>query len=174
MSFLFIFTLFFSCFRFFSFSFFLFFFLLAFLFHSSRLFTFRQVKGSARDGRSRHRATNQSFRACEVNLATPQVAKINDSTTTKTTNQGQGFFFFSHFSSIEKKCGARVHGHSSSSTLSSHQMLARDDLWVQISTDDDRTYSWNRQERTSQWELPRGVRPGQVMSRDGSSCTSTC
>ena len=66
---------------------------------------------------------------------------------------GKGFFaLFSRW----KKCGgqreqssARVHAHSSSSELSTHQMPSRDDLWVQINTDDDRAYCWNRQERTS-------------------------
>ena len=37
-------------------------------------FTFGHVKGNARDGRSRHRLTNQSFRVCKVNLATLKVA----------------------------------------------------------------------------------------------------
>ena len=46
-------------------------------------------------------------------------------------------------------------------------MPARDDLWVQIVPDDDRTHHWNRQERTSHWEMPPGIRPGWVMSRDG-------
>ena len=49
-------------------------FLLVFL----RFFTFGQVQGDARDGRSRHRPTNQptnqSFRVCKVNLATLKVA----------------------------------------------------------------------------------------------------
>ena len=53
---------------------------------------------------------------------------------------------------------------SSSSTLAAHHdASARDDLWVQITTDDDRTYCWNR----PHWEMPPGIRPGWVMSRDG-------
>ena len=39
-------------------------------FHSLRFFTFGQVEGNARDGRSRH----QSFRVCKVNFATLKVA----------------------------------------------------------------------------------------------------
>ena len=43
--------------------------------------------------------------------------------------------------------------------------------WVRGCTgtraDDDRTYFWNRQERTSHWEMPPGIRPGWVRSRDG-------
>ena len=35
---------------------------------------FGQVQGNARDGRSRHRPTNQIFRVCKVNLATLNVA----------------------------------------------------------------------------------------------------
>ena len=62
---------------------------------------------------------------------------------------------------------ARVHAHSSSSELSAHQMPARDDLWVLINTDDDRTYNWNRQERTSDWEMPPGLRPGWVRMEYG-------
>ena len=50
--------------------FFLLSFLLAFLFFKKKLFTFGQVKGKARHGRSRH----QSFRVCKVNLATLKVA----------------------------------------------------------------------------------------------------
>ena len=42
------------------------------------LFTFGQVKGNARCGRSRHRSTNQSVRVCQVNLATPKVAMNTD------------------------------------------------------------------------------------------------
>ena len=45
-----------------------------FLFVISGSFHLGQVKGNARDGRSRHPPTNQSFRACEVNLATLKVA----------------------------------------------------------------------------------------------------
>ena len=45
------------------------------------------------------------------------------------------------------------------SELSAHQMPARDDLWVQISTDDDRTFYWNRQQRTFHWVMPPGIRP---------------
>ena len=56
-SFHFLFTLFF-CFRFFSFS-------LLFL----KVLYIRAVKGDARDGRSRHPPTHQSFRECKVNLA---------------------------------------------------------------------------------------------------------
>ena len=39
-----------------------------------KIFTFGTVKGNARDGRSRHQPTNQSFRVCKVNLATRNVA----------------------------------------------------------------------------------------------------
>ena len=31
----------------------------------------------------------------------------------------------------------------------------------------DRTFYWNRQEPTSQWEMPPSIRPFWVMSRDG-------
>ena len=68
----------------FLFEFFLVFFLLVFLFmflcFENRFFTFRQVKGNTRDGRSRHHRrhspTNQSFRVCKVDLATLKVATI--------------------------------------------------------------------------------------------------
>ena len=43
------------------------------LFFKKNFFTFGAVKGNARDGRSRHRPTNQS-RVCKVNLATRNVA----------------------------------------------------------------------------------------------------
>ena len=49
-------------------------FCLRFFFIFSRFFTSGQVKGNARHGRSRHPPTNQSFRVCRVNLATPKVA----------------------------------------------------------------------------------------------------
>ena len=70
--------------RFFSFSFFLFFlhvflFIFSFFFlKKKRFLTFGQVKKDARYGRSRHpltnQPTNQSFRVCEVNLATLKLA----------------------------------------------------------------------------------------------------
>ena len=59
------------------FSFFLFFFVACVSFHfflKKRFFAFGQVKGIARDGRSRHGPTNQSFRVCKVDLATLKVA----------------------------------------------------------------------------------------------------
>ena len=67
---------------------------------------------------------------------------------------------FSHFSPSERSAevarspSARVRAHSSSSELSAHQMPACDDLWVQISTDDDRTY-WHtsRLGDVSRWPL---------------------
>ena len=64
LAFLFIFLVFFCCLRFLSFLFFL----------KKRFFAFGQVKGIARDGRSRHGPTNQSFRVCKVDLATLKVA----------------------------------------------------------------------------------------------------
>ena len=68
---------------------------------------------------------------------------------------------------VSGQSSARVHAHSSSSELSAHQMPARDDLWVQINIDDDRTYYWNRQERTSHWDMPLGIRSGCVRMNDG-------
>ena len=56
------------------FFFFLIFCLIVFFFDFLRFFTFGQVKSNARDGRSRHPTTNQSFRVCKVNIATVQVA----------------------------------------------------------------------------------------------------
>ena len=50
---------------------------------------------------------------------------------------------------------------SRSSTRSAH------DLWVQIMTDDDRPYFWNRLDRTSHWVMPPGSRPGWVRTLDG-------
>ena len=44
--------------------------------------------------------------------------------------------------------------------------VVRDDLWVQIMTDDD-PYFWHRQEQTAVWRMPRGTRPAWVRSRDG-------
>ena len=74
---------------------------------------------------------------------------------------------FGKSAEVTRQPSARVHTHSSSSELSAHQMPARGDLSVKINTDDDRTYCWNRQERTSHWEMPPGIRPGWVKSRDG-------
>ena len=68
--------------RFFSFSFFIFL-LLAFLLIIlvfCKVLTFGQVTGDARDGRSRHRPTNQSFRVGKVHLATVKVAQENNRT----------------------------------------------------------------------------------------------
>ena len=73
---------FFHCFFFFHcvsfhFHFFLFCFLLALLFiycFFTRFFTFGHVKGNGRNGRSRHRPTNQKFGVCKVNVATLKVA----------------------------------------------------------------------------------------------------
>ena len=48
-----------------------------FLFIFLRFFTFGRSKSNSRDGRSRHRQTNQSFRVCNVNLATLKVATNN-------------------------------------------------------------------------------------------------
>ena len=48
-----------------------------FIFFCKRFFAFGQVKGNARHGRSRHRPTNQSFRVCKVNPATPMVATLH-------------------------------------------------------------------------------------------------
>ena len=52
------------------------FFLLSFLFIFWRFCTFVQVKGNGRDGWSRHRPTNQSFRVFKVHLTTVKVAMI--------------------------------------------------------------------------------------------------
>ena len=69
---------------------------------------------------------------------------------------------------VAVRSSARVHTRWSSSTAVAHHegTEVRDDLWVQITTD-DRAYFWNRLERTSHWEMPPGIRPGWVMSRDG-------
>ena len=65
----------------FLFVFLLFFFIFCFFFLSRvflqfflKFFRFRQVKGNARCGRSRHRPTNQSYQVCKVDLATLGVA----------------------------------------------------------------------------------------------------
>ena len=44
--------------------------------------------------------------------------------------------------------------------------MPRDDLWVQIMTDDD-PYFWHRQEQTAVWSMPPGTQPAWVRSRDG-------
>ena len=62
--------------KFFIFHFFFIFYLRFFLYFSKkeRFLPLEQVKGNARDGRSRHRPTNHSFRVWKVNLATLKVA----------------------------------------------------------------------------------------------------
>ena len=44
--------------------------------------------------------------------------------------------------------------------------VARDDLWVQIMTDDE-PYFWHREEQTAVWRMPPGTHPAWVRSRDG-------
>ena len=44
--------------------------------------------------------------------------------------------------------------------------VVRDDLGVQIMTDDD-PYFWHRQEETAVWRMPPGTHPAWVRSRDG-------
>ena len=65
---------------------------------------------------------------------------------------------------VSWQVSAGVVANSSSSTPAAHHEV-RDDLWVQIMTE-DRAFFWNRLERTSHWEMPPGIRPGWVMSRD--------
>ena len=60
------------------FNFSLFFSVVSFLFSCFfEFFTFGQVTGNARDGRSLHRPTNQRLRVCKVHLATPKVATMS-------------------------------------------------------------------------------------------------
>ena len=62
----------------------------------------------------------------------------------------------------------RVPGSSSSWTPAAYEAhhVVRDDLWVQIMTD-DRPYFWHRQERRAVWRMPPGTRPPWMRMTDG-------
>ena len=79
-----------------------------------------------------------------------------------------GLFRFEKSPTSAASPSARVHAHSASFTRSSHHdgAVPRDDLWVQIMTDDD-PYFWHRQQQTAVWSMPPGTRPAWVRSRDG-------
>ena len=59
-------------------------------------------------------------------------------------------------------------GHVSSSTPAAYEAYhaARDDLWVQISTDDE-PYFWHRVEQTAVWRMPPGTRPAWLRVHEG-------
>ena len=72
---------------------------------------------------------------------------------------------------------AELGAHSSSPTLSSHQMApaapledspTRDDIQVMV-TSEEQAYHWNRLTRTSHCQMPPGRRPGWMRSIDGLS-----
>ena len=44
--------------------------------------------------------------------------------------------------------------------------MVRDDLWVQIMTDDD-PYFWHRQEQRAVWRMPPGTRPAWMRMSGG-------
>ena len=78
-----------------------------------------------------------------------------------------GSLGFRTFSSSEKS--AEVAGQEDEkSTPAAYEVrhAARDDLWVQIMTDDE-PYFWHRVEQTSVWRMPPGTRPAWVRTRDG-------
>ena len=85
-----------------------------------------------------------------------------------------GLRCFRTFSSSEKSAEVagqvdeNLPGHVSSSTPAAYEAhyAARDDLWVQIRTDDD-PYFWHRVEQTAVWRMPPGTHPAWVRSRDG-------
>ena len=85
-----------------------------------------------------------------------------------------GLWGFRTFSSSEKSAeGAgqvdeNLPGHVSSSTPAAYEAhhVARDDLWVQIMTDDE-PYFWHRVEQTSVWRMPPGTHPAWVRTRGG-------
>ena len=66
----------------------------------------------------------------------------------------------------ESECGAAWEVSSWTPAAYEAHHEVRDDLWVQIMTDDD-PYFWHRQEQTAVWRMPLGTRPAWVRSRDG-------
>ena len=44
--------------------------------------------------------------------------------------------------------------------------MVRDNLWVQITTDDSPSF-WHRQERRAVWRMPPGTRPAWMRMSDG-------
>ena len=59
----------------------------------------------------------------------------------------------------ESECGAAWEVSSWTPAAYEAHHVVRDDLWVQIMTDDD-PYFWHRQEQTAVWRMPPGTRPG--------------
>ena len=59
-------------------------------------------------------------------------------------------------------------GHVSSSTPAAYEAhhAARDDLWVQIRTDDE-PYFWHRVEQTAVWRMPPGTWPAWLRVQEG-------
>ena len=81
---------------------------------------------------------------------------------------------FRTFSSSEKSAEVagqvdeNLPGHVSSSTPAGYEVhhAARDDLWVQIRTDDE-PYFWHRVEQTAVWRMPPGTRPAWLRVHEG-------
>ena len=81
---------------------------------------------------------------------------------------------FRTFSSSEKSAEVsgqvdeNLPGHVSSSTPAAYEAhhVVRDDLWVQISTDDE-PYFWHRVEQTAVWRMPPGTRPAWLRVHEG-------
>ena len=68
---------------------------------------------------------------------------------------------------VTAQSSARVHARSSSSSAAHHDAaVVREEFWVLVMAE-EHSYFWNRADRTSHWEMPLGIRPGWVMSRDG-------
>ena len=82
--------------------------------------------------------------------------------------------FFRTFSSSDKSAEVagqvdeHLPGHVSSSTPAAYEAhhVARDDLWVQIMTDDE-PYFWHRVEQTSVWRMPPGTRRAWLRVHEG-------
>ena len=81
---------------------------------------------------------------------------------------------FRTFSSSEKSAEVagqvdeNLPGHVSPSTPAAYEVhhAARDDLWVQIRTDDE-PYFWHRVEQTAVWRMPPGTRPAWLRVHEG-------
>ena len=81
---------------------------------------------------------------------------------------------FRTFSSSEKSAEVagqvdeNLPGHVSSSTPAAYEThhVVRDDLWVQIKTDDE-PYFWHRVEQTAVWRMPPGTRPAWLRVHEG-------